>query len=230
VKEFEDDTPFQDAEGDARDAYRRLREKVNRAARQFKAYKEFPCSIVMADPHHTFVDIDVPEIVVGTMLGNVGYPVPIGVMPGPENQPRQVFTKGGKMVDSRRQFSRNTTISAIIILNVYPHRQRWLEIALDKRKKEFGRELTIPEFLEVAASVSTSTGDSVLRAVVYENPYARIPLDRNLFHGSFDERWGAEGKMIRRLYIGEDLSRIEAKLEQCDHWLPLQRCVGNRGR
>jgi hypothetical protein len=36
--------------------------------------------------------------------------------------------------------------------------------------------------------------------------------------------------MIRRLYIGEDLSRIEAKLEQCDHWLPLQRCVGNRGR
>jgi hypothetical protein len=228
VKEFVDDDPLVDGEGDFYDPYRPLREKVNKSARQFKAYKEFPCSVVMADPHHTFVDIDAPEIVLGTMLGNVGYQVPIGVRRGPENPPKQVFTGGGKMVDAKRQQPQNTTINAIVIVSEYPVRLRKLEIALDKRKKELGRSLTTAEFLAVTGSVPTSNLDSVLRVAVHEHPYARMPLSRDLFRGSFDERWVFDGEVYRRVYAGDELRRVEEELEKYDRRSPFQQWLDDR--
>ena len=52
-----------------------------------------------------------------------------------------------------------------------------------------------------------------LRATVYENPYARIPCAREIFHGSFDEVWGLDGEHVKRLYVGEELQKIEKNLD-----------------
>lgn len=225
VKEFINSAPLQDGEGGFYDPCRPLREKINQAARQFKTYKAFPCSVVMADPHHTFVDIDVPEIVIGAMLGNIGYQMPLGEMPGPGNEPRQVFTTGGKMVDAKHSLPQNRTISSIVILSEYPVRRRRLEIELDKRKKQLGRNPTREEFLTVAASVPSDENDSILRSVVYENPYARIPLNRDLFRGSFDERWGTDGEVIRRVFVGSNLVQLENELAKCDRRSPIQKFI-----
>jgi hypothetical protein len=221
-----DDTPVQDDEAPGfYDPYRPLREKVNQAARQFKAYKEFPCSVVMADPHHTFVDVDSPDIVLGTMLGNIGYVMPVGEKPGSQNQPQQVFTSGGKMVDRKGQRVQNTTISAIVILSAYPVRQRRLEIAIDKKMKRCGRDLTRDEYRSVFPSVPSGKDDTALRVVVYENPYARIPLSRDLFRGPFDERWGVDGPELRRVFVGADLTQLEEQLAQCDQRSPIQKLM-----
>jgi hypothetical protein len=53
-----------------------------------------------------------------------------------------------------------------------------------------------------------------MRVVVYENPYARIPLSRNLFCDSFDERWGEVGGEYEgyygQVFIGKEAAKVEA--------------------
>jgi len=225
VKEFDNDAPLADGEGEFYDPYRPLREKINQAVRQFKDYKAFPCSVVLADPNNTFVDIEAPEIVIGTMLGNIGYEMPIGANPGPQNQPRRVFTRGGKMVDAKRQRPQNTTISSIVVLSEYHVRLRRLQIEFGKLERQLGRKLTRTECLTVIESVPRSDNDEVLRVVVHENPYARIPFNREMCHGPFDERWGTDSGMIRRVFVGDRLAAFETALAKCDLRSPMQRLM-----
>jgi hypothetical protein len=70
------------------------------------------------------------------------------------------------------------------------------------------------EFLQFAKSVKEKGIDSaktVIRGIVYENPYARIPLSRELFKGPFDERFGPDGDHIVRLYAREEVLKIETE-------------------
>src|SRR5258707_10659429 len=53
VKEFEARTPSLGFS--AYDPYGPIREKINQAARQFKEYKEYSCSVVLANPNSAFV-------------------------------------------------------------------------------------------------------------------------------------------------------------------------------
>src|ERR1035437_9655565 len=50
----------------------------NQAARQFKEYKEFSCSVVLANPTSAFVRLADPWAILGAMLGNLGFTVPVG--------------------------------------------------------------------------------------------------------------------------------------------------------
>ena len=222
VKEFENNDPVQDG---AYSPYRPLREKVNQAARQFKCYKEFPCSLVLSDPHAAGVDIDAPEIIIGTMLGNIGFVIPFGDSADPDAAPTQVLTRGGKMA-FKHGTAWNTTFSSIICLTAYPLRRKQILIALDKRNREAGRKLTHEESWATAKAIPTSGGeDTVLRVVVYENPYARIPLSRDLFRGAFDERWGTDGDSTSRVFVGDRLAALETELAQCDLRSPRQRLI-----
>lgn len=222
VKEF--DAPLPTLGYGSYDPYGPLREKINRAARQFKEFKAFACSVVMANPKYSFVDLDTPGIIIGSMLGNLGFEVQIGVPPGQQNSPKQVFTGGGKMVNYKRQKPQNTTISSIVILDHYPLRQMKIEIALDAWKRELG-EPSLEEVWGFCDAFPKTPEDRVLRVAVYENPYARIPLRRDLFRGPFDGRWGVDGEVLRRVYVGDDLRRIEEQLERCDRRSPIQRLL-----
>jgi len=199
--------------------YRPIRAKINQAARQFKEYKVFSCSLVLANPKSAFVRLDDPLLIFGAMLGNLGFQIPVGFLSGedqpsengfPEEPIEQVFRAGGKMINYQREAAQNTTISSIIVICTYPLRQRRMQMALDNSERESGKP--IPD--EDAWTATTETApvtnaDRVVRAIVHENPYARIPLSRDLFVGPFDERWGAEGEFIKRLYVGAEASRFE---------------------
>jgi len=214
---------------DSHNPYHPLREKVNQAARQFKHYKEFPCSLVLSDPNAAGADIDEVEILIGTMLGNIGFVVPFAESVDPDAAPTPLFTSGGKMVNYKHGTAQNTPISSIVSLIPYPLRRKRILIALDKRKRETDQKLTQKESWAAARAtannVPTTDEDTVLRVVVCENPYARIPLSRDVFSGPFDERWGDDGGFIRRVIVGDRLAAIETELAQCDLRSPVQRLM-----
>lgn len=63
VKEF--DSPLPSPGFGTYDPYGPIREKINQASRQFKEYKEFPCSVVLANPKSAFVHLGDPWAIIG---------------------------------------------------------------------------------------------------------------------------------------------------------------------
>ena len=74
------------------------------------------------------------------------------------------------------------------------------------------RSTTIEEDLAFYEAIPDSPKLRRVRVVVYDNPFARIPLPQDLFRGPFDERWGVDGEFMRRVYVGSELAAIEAVL------------------
>jgi len=190
------------------DPYGPLREKVNQAARQFKHYKEFSCSVVLANPQTAFVMFE-SWAIMGAMLGDVGFEVAIGDVVEPVDK---VFTSGGKMVNNKRKQPQNTTISSIIVLQPYPLSRDLIRINIKQNEEQLGRRLTMEEVLEIHDGIPDSPNLRVVRVLVYENPFARIPLNRELFCGNYDERFGNLDGRMSRIFAGEGIGRIEQLL------------------
>ncbi|HXB69997.1 MAG TPA: hypothetical protein VNY05_17215 [Candidatus Acidoferrales bacterium] len=219
------------------DPYAPLRDRIDRARKKFQEYKDSSCSLVLANPHGAFVQLDAWAIH-GAMLGNVGFQVPVGATVHADMPIRTVFLGSGRMTDYQRRNTFNTTVSSIIVLCRYPFENTLQELAAKQRERELGRELTLDELLELrcpnvrdhecklgreltldemddmiehSRSDTAEVGNPV-RLVVHENPFARLPLSRELFCGPFDERWGAEEGYMRRVFIGDAVRDIEARL------------------
>jgi hypothetical protein len=76
VKEF--DAPPQVPGHGVFDPHKPIREKLNQPARQVKPYKELSCALVLANPNSAFVLLEDPDVVIGSMLGDLGFRLPIG--------------------------------------------------------------------------------------------------------------------------------------------------------
>src|SRR5262249_34847132 len=117
VKEFE--APKIAEDPDWYDLYKPIREKINAAARQFKACKDFQCSVVLTNLSGAVVRLGNPRVVMAAMLGDLATQVRVGVPLGSSHLVRTVFTRGGKMIDDKRCKPQNTTISSVIVLGRY---------------------------------------------------------------------------------------------------------------
>jgi hypothetical protein len=216
VKEF--DPPKLAQKADSYDLYKPIREKLNAAARQFKGCKDFSCSVVLSNLNCAIVQLGNPWVVMAAMLGDLAFQVPVGLPLGPGNRGRTIFTHGGKMVDDKRRKPWNTTFSSVIVLGAYSLHEKRIEAAARQRRQELGRNITRREAVEEALGLIEEMGDNGdarrVRMVVYENPFARIPLDRELFRGPFDERWGADNGFMRRVFVGKEIVRSESSLNQ----------------
>lgn len=62
--------------------------------------------------------------------------------------------------------------------------------------------------------------------VVYENPYARILLTREIFIGAYDERYGPDKDHIVRVFAGAEIEKLEK--ETC--WRKARRGDAPEGR
>jgi hypothetical protein len=210
VKEF--DSPLPPVGFGTYDPYGPIREKINQATRQFKEYKEFPCSVVLANPKAAFVHLAYPWAILGAMLGNMGFTVPVGPNAEKGGSPRNVFLAGGKMIDQKRRRPQNTTVSSIVVLGTYPLWRNQVKVAIKMREKELGREATPDEAWAFYEATPETEDLRRVRVYVYENPYARIPLSRDLFSGPFDQRWGLDDGLIKRVYVGPEVAHFEAAL------------------
>ena len=76
-----------------------------------------------------------------------------------------------------------------------------------------GREPTLEELagmIERNARSNVMTSDlKVVRVVVYENPFATIPLPRTIFVGPYDERWAQYEDGIARVFVGAEMERLD---------------------
>jgi hypothetical protein len=113
------------------------------------------------------------------------------------------------MIDDKHQRAQNTTVSAIIVLATYPLWQNRVRIAINERQRQLGRPTTLDEDLAIYEGMPETPDFRRVRVSVYGNPYARIPLRRDLFNGPFDQRWGTEGQIMKRVYVGSELARFE---------------------
>ncbi|MFA5292635.1 MAG: hypothetical protein WC496_06320 [Phycisphaerae bacterium] len=105
---------------------------------------------------------------------------------------------------------KNTTINAIIILEKFLDNLE-LEKAMWERKKKQKIELAIAELLEQRMELQKHYKlQMVLRVVVIENPFARIPLFADIFGGYFDERWQFINGNCKRIFAGDKLKELEA--------------------
>jgi hypothetical protein len=200
------------------DSYTPLREKINVAAKQFRAAKHLPCLLVLYNKG-CFYHLD-DRLVYGAMLGDITIQVPIAVnrrrRQARDDEARVVFGKGGKMIDPVNKRPWNTTISAIAILetiNIEQHRSGYLA-ELNTRCDAVPAGETLVDIWHALSPVFDELDDKYRkrgvdlqrkepRLRIYRNPYARIAWPQSLTSDS-DEIWGpdSDGKHIVRVFDG----------------------------
>ena len=213
------------------DPYISIRNRIGKAARQFTDYKGECCSIVFFNDRLNLASIYAPEIVLGAMLGNVSVTIPVNLTTGKEvGPPRTGFAEGGKMIEPNLKIPQNTTISAIIALERLGVGGREFLVQVAQREEAEQRRLSWTEFSEFLQADREKNNRHVLRTMVYENPYAAVPLPRDIFDGPYDERWGPleDEPLIGRVFTGQELVKLEESERQFDlHLGPLQQLAKN---
>ena len=106
-----------------------------------------------------------------------------------------------------------------MVLRQYMVGAKRFEIAMKRKESELGRTLELLEFwqeTEQARGTALDLSLSQLRVIVHENPFARIPLPRELFRGPYDERYaGSEGR-IERTFCGSQLATLEEEEREAE--------------
>jgi len=183
-------------------------EKINAVRKQFREFKDDCCVLVLHGCKSIFRLPMTPEIVSAAFGERIRVEPQCGQTLADE--PFDFQFRGNAMLRP----DANTTISAIVILQHYQLEWRWVEAFYRIRKKvEIGLEvgpLAYAEEFEAMddAEKKIEFEDSV-RAVILENPYARIPLPQNGLPGPFDQRWGVNGSGWYTLVsIGTELERL----------------------
>jgi hypothetical protein len=210
VKEFADDMGlFSDNSGGAFDGYAAIRGKINKATEKFRNYNGECCSLVLFNEGANLARIDSPSMVMGAMLGNLSFRVPIDIEARKQAGPaKNFFGDGGKMIHPHTKTPQNTTISAMIALERLPVGQRECLIRMTREELNESRQLSWDEKFEMSKPTCPAEERLVLRTIVYENPYARIPLPPDIFNGPFDERWEPrDGQQIAK-YVGAELADL----------------------
>ena len=217
VKQFEPTKDELESSGGAFDPYSPIRWKIHEVWKQFKGLEEYPCALVLYDcgkptAHPT------PEIVLGAMLGNVGFRTMVDAKRGiAVGGSHPVFRAGGKMIryESGRPVGvRNRIVSAILVIENLPvgmHRflamtpQNDQALPLEERCKR------TMEAIERSRGTDRDVSLRPLRAVVHENPFATRRLPPDIFCGPYDERYGRRRNEIRRIFAGREIRKLELK-------------------
>lgn len=186
------------------DPYGPIREKIDQARKKFKEFKDYPCSLVI-HLTHGFALIDDPKVIFGAMHGNPGFEFLVDKEKGrlvPDSQ-REVFTKDGRMTQPHWKDPQNTTINAILAL-------RGIRIGEKHFVHEYLAQFGEDWLEHIDDVVGYDKNEIGWGVVVFENIDARFPLDRQLFQGRFDERWGADCDALTRVFAGSGVLECDA--------------------
>lgn len=139
----------------------------------------------------------------GAMYGDFGIAWDFDVEAGESvpNTERPIFGERGKMIRPHWSKPQNTTISALITL-------RHVRIG-QMRYRKFIRDLRKQSSIDASIQFEYDIDEEHLGVIVWENVFARMPLPRELFCGPFDERYGADGEYIKRVFAGDAVLEYE---------------------
>ena len=195
-----------------------LREEIATSRKQFHDMKGKCCCLVLHKPEGISLDW---QIVMAAMLGSLALTLPEDRHHGHSDISRaEKVTPGGSTMQQDRRDSliarQNAAISAVIVMERYRIGEKRFRLSIHEREQELGHELGMEEYLrlsEEAAGTELDVSLNRTRIRVHENPYASVPLDRQLFRGHFDERYGeTEGVGgLGRVYVGRAVAEFEEK-------------------
>jgi hypothetical protein len=186
--------------GGAYNPYGPIREKISGARRKFKDLEGHCCCLILENQERPRIGLNW-QIIMGAMLSDLGLPSAVGQQQGEALKHSQVSPE-------------ETIISAIIVVERYPIGEKRFRLFVYEREQELGRELGVEEYLQ-ALEQSAGTGRDLslnrVRVRVHENPYAQLPLDRRLFRGPFDERYGVidGAERFGQVYAGSGVAEFE---------------------
>ncbi len=202
------------------DPYGPVREKIGAGRKKFKDMEGHCCCLVLHNHEKPLVSLGW-QIVMGAMLGDIGFSFPVNTSAGQGDisKAERVHLGGGKMhkhAGDTPIAPENRTISAVIVVERYRIGEKRFRLFVHEREQELRRELGVEEYLELAEQSAGTERDLSLNRIrlrVHENPYARVPLDRRLFKGPFDERCGEVEDTGRwgRVYVGRGVAEFEEK-------------------
>ncbi|HEV2800976.1 MAG TPA: hypothetical protein VGW12_10790 [Pyrinomonadaceae bacterium] len=213
VKEFQQPAAKKGMPSGFHNPYKPVHNKIEAALRNLGPYQGYCCSIVLYNGEVPSVDLT-KEFLLGGMLGPVSLLIPFDENGRINDREELTFSEGGYMIDHVEGNPRNTHISAMMVLDDFPIGSYNFDIQYQRRAKELGRRLTRKElfmFIEEQRAKGLDYGETTLRVLICENPYADIQLPRQIFTGPFDERYGPEGDHILRVFAGEAIKGLEAK-------------------
>jgi hypothetical protein len=156
------------------------------------------------------------------MLSDLGIPFSASTGTGPAgiSKTEQVAQRDGGTNEHLVIVPENAIVSAVIVVERYTIGEKRFRLSAHEREQELGRELSVEEYLqslEQSAGTERDLSLNRVRVRVHENPYAGVPLDRRLFRGPFDQRYGVVEDQNRwgQLYAGRGAS-VGAVLDKHD--------------
>lgn len=195
--------------GSGPDPHTEIRAVIGRKKRQGRGAKGRLPYVVVIRPAAGIQPYD-PHVVIGAMLGDVAFSVPVQTHRGGRAVPTTLVTTSG----GRMQPAQNTRFSAIGVLwKLNPTSAK-----LDRLIREALRNVKgdLPQFEAIQRVIDRTTaagtyepGLEVPRLEVFHNPHAAVPLPLGFFDGPFDLQWadGGDGN-VRLVAVGtqsEDL-------------------------
>ena len=125
------------------------------------------------------------------------------------NEPER-FRFSGK---SKLTASRNTSISAVVVLQHYCVDERMVSIINELLFRQRRGELIAPGaniqlLSERQDEPREISHEGTVRVIVLENPYARYRFPADLFRGPFDQRWTFADGCYSMTWIGSELKRL----------------------
>ena len=186
--------------GGAYNPYGPIREKISAARRKLKDAEGHCCCLVLENQDNLRIGLSW-QIIMGAMLSDLG----LAASARPQHQNSPTDSVGSE---------ENTIISAIIVVERYAIGEKRFRLSVYDKEQELGRDLSVDEYLyawEQSAGTDRDLALSRIRVRVHENPFARVPLDRRLFRGPFDERYGTLDGQTRfgQVYVGSGVEDFE---------------------
>jgi hypothetical protein len=198
--------------GGAPNPYGPIREKLNAARRGFKDMEGHCCCLILENPDKPRIDLSW-QIVMGAMLGDLTFPS-LAPNARPTDPPKTQGATPGKQVTVKYLSPENAIIRAVIVIERYAIGEKRFRLFVHDWEQKLERDLGVEEYrqaVEHSAGTDRDLSLNRVRVRVHENPYATVPLDRRLFRGPFDERYGAvEGpNQWGQVYVGGGVSELE---------------------
>lgn len=195
--------------GSVEPPYRWIREQIEQGRRKFKEFKGSPCAIVMFPADGWGHDLCEPDFVLGAMYGDFGIVVPrnsaTGMFDG--DKFHGAFLDNGKMIRPRWKKPQNTSLSALITLRTVNVGQARLNRYLDENYPN----VRLWQRPDILSKVDFDISEKHIGVIVWENVFAIVPFPSDLFRGPYDERWGRDGEVIRRVHVGSALADCLAR-------------------
>jgi len=206
VKEFDDPKPRPKS---SFDPCRPVRQKLKKAREKFVRYETVSCNVVLFNSRSIYRSLT-PDVVAAAAFGehfqatqsDMGWD---GGIP--------VFRFFGSAVLTPEH---NRTISSVILLCRYQLDEWHLEAYRRLRAKNIPREDIGPmDHGRLMEQVSAEdrprySFEGTLRAIVLDNPNAKIRLPLVFFDGPFDQRWWLEQQGYSAYRLGAELERLRA--------------------